>query len=102
MELRYYRFIDKYDIKKTFQLNIEDLNSSSKIEELFNYFNIKNKKIKRLSRLNTNLEKGFKKTLVKEKDVEEYYDFLKQVPQGMISKIDFLKQNREEEWIINS
>ena len=91
IELRYYKFLDRCNIKKVFELKTEDLNNKGKIEEMFDYFDLKYKEICLLPPGNTNVQQGFSETIVNEEDVKEYKRFIEMVPNEFLDKIQYLK-----------
>ncbi len=90
IELRFHRFVKTYNINRIFKIKTEDLNSKKRIVELFEYFNIDYNYPENIHVLNTNISKGFSKTIIDKKDITEYKLFLKKVPKDAIDKIEYL------------
>lgn len=91
MELRYYRFIENHKIKQIFELKTNDLNNKKKIAEMFEYFGIDHRELTELSRKNTNVQQGYSKTTVTKNDIREYEEFIRIIPERLLSKVKYLE-----------
>lgn len=90
IELRYYRFLDKYNVKKVFELRTDELNNNEKIIEMFKYFDISYREIKEKVKVNTNVQQGLKETVVQKDDVKEYEEFVKMIPSEIFNRVKYL------------
>ena len=89
-ELRYYRFVEKYQIEKKYEIKTEELSDYKTIKGLFDYFDIQYDKIIFPKPINTNTSQGNKKTEISRKELDDYLKFLDIIPEELIDKIKYL------------
>ena len=85
--MRYYRFVEHFEIEITIEVKTENLSDLEKIVELFKFSDIKHKNIQIPDYVNTYLGQGFPQTEVRENDVFEFEAFVKKIPALQLKKI---------------
>ena len=89
-ELRYYRFIEKYNIQKYYDFKTENLSVKTEVEKLFKHFNINHEKMEFPKPINTNVSQGKPKTIITNAEVDQYLNFIDKIPDRLLKKIQYL------------
>ena len=91
-ELRYQRFIERFEIEKVFEIDTPALSNSHRVSELFAYFNIDHRPIDDLKPSNENQVR----TSVSQQDQEEFDQILAMLPPELALRIPVLQ--RRDTW----
>jgi len=89
-ELRFREFIETHSVRKTFELTTPDLSNASRMQEMFDYFEIDHLPFSDLSPTNTASEHGKQSTKITAVDISEYEHFLELVPSALLTRINYL------------
>ena len=89
--LRYRKLSQSKKVLKNIIFRTEDLNNSTKVENLLKYLGIKFKPIKKIKKINTNYSSGFLNTKVNREDLMLLEHFIDKLPSKEIELIKELK-----------
>jgi len=93
IDLRFQRYIKNNNIENHYRLKTEDLDDPTNIEKLFELFGITfDSPIRLVKPKNTNVAQGRSPTVVSSNDIEEFYQFLEMIPEGIMRKVKHIKE----------
>jgi len=82
-EMRHVTFIEKHDIKKIYEIDIEELNDKQKVAEMFKTFGITHKNLL----LDVDRNKNKKPTILTKQDLKEARELIEVIPNRVFDKM---------------